>query len=73
VLLGSFTGYEAAAQDNGYDLQAVVSHCRARFGVPFYTGLPFGHVPDKITLPVGGRAALRVRDGRAQLTLSAAP
>ena len=33
---------------------AVVEHARARFGVPIYTGLPFGHCRDKLTLPVGG-------------------
>ena len=37
---------------------------------PVYTGLPFGHVPDKLTLPVGGRCDLMVRDGRATLVLS---
>ena len=38
---------------------AMVAHVRARFGVPIYTGLPFGHCPDKLTLPVGGHCALR--------------
>ena len=33
------------------------AHPRTR-GVPVYTGLPFGHVPDKLTLPVGGRCEL---------------
>ena len=35
-----------------------------------YTGLPFGHMPEKLTLPVGGRCALAVRDGQARLVLS---
>ena len=38
--------------------------------VPIYTGLPFGHVRDKLTLPVGGRCMLETRDGMARLTLS---
>jgi muramoyltetrapeptide carboxypeptidase len=33
---------------------------------PVLTGLPFGHVPTKVTLPVGRRVQLLV-DGRAVL------
>jgi len=70
LLLGSFTGYEPAPNDNGYDFGAMVAHVRDRLGIPVYTGLPFGHVPDKLTLPVGGHGALVVRDGAARLALS---
>ena len=66
VLLGTFTGYATGPNDNGYDLAAVVDDARRRFGVPICTGLPFGHVPDKLTLPVGGHArADRPRRRRA--------
>lgn len=67
VLLGVFNGYELGANDNGYDFAAVVVHARERFGVPFFTGLPFGHCRDKLTLPVGGSCALTVRAGLARL------
>ena len=67
VLLGAFTEYELNANDAGYDLDAAVAHVRERVPVPLYTGLPFGHVPDKLTLPVGGRCELVARDGRATL------
>jgi len=70
VLLGTFNGYEPGPNDNGHDLDAVVAHWRARLAVPFYRGLPFGHVRDKLTLPVGARAALRVRDGAAAIEFS---
>ena len=46
VLLGAFNGYELAPNDNGYDAAAMVAHFRATLGVPVYTGLPFGHVPE---------------------------
>ncbi len=71
VLLGTFNGYEAAPNDNGYDLPSVVAHARTRFGVAIFTGLPFGHCPDKLTLPVGGHCVVTVRDGAARLVLSA--
>jgi muramoyltetrapeptide carboxypeptidase len=70
VLLGGFNGYAAGPNDNGYDMGSVVACARERFGVPVFTGLPFGHCADKLTLPVGGHAALAVRGGRARLTLS---
>jgi len=70
VLLGVFNGYELGPNDNGYDAAALVAHFRAKLGVHLYTGLPFGHVPEKLTLPVGGHCALTVCDGRAQLAFS---
>lgn len=70
VLLGAFTEYALHANDGGYDLSVAVAHLRARTRVPIYTGLPFGHVPDKLTLPVGGRCRVEALDGRARLTLS---
>jgi muramoyltetrapeptide carboxypeptidase len=70
VLLGEFNGYAPGANDNGFDFAAVVAQARARFGVPICTGLPFGHCPDKLTLPVGGRCALTVRSGAARLDFS---
>lgn len=70
VLLGDFSGYELVPNDNGYDAAAMVAHLRARLDVPLYTGFPFGHRSEKLTLPVGGRCAITVRDGAAQLVLS---
>lgn len=67
VLLGAFTEYELNPNDAGYDLDTAIAHLRARTDVPVYTGLPFGHVPDKLTLPVGGHCSLFVDAGRARL------
>lgn len=69
VLLGHFTEYALAPHDDGYDLDAAIAQMRATTATPIYAGLPFGHVRDKLTLPVGGRAALSVRDGDARLRL----
>jgi muramoyltetrapeptide carboxypeptidase len=70
VLFGAFTEYQLNANDAGYDLDAAIAQLRARLTVPIYTGLPFGHVPDKVTLPVGGRCELAVAGSRAVLRLS---
>jgi muramoyltetrapeptide carboxypeptidase len=70
ILLGQFTEYALSPNDGGYDLDTAVAHLRAVCGVPVFTGLPFGHVADKLTLPVGGRCDLMVRDGGATLVFS---
>ena len=43
---------------------------RSVCATPIFTGLPFGHVRDKLTLPVGGRCELLVRAGNATLVFS---
>jgi muramoyltetrapeptide carboxypeptidase len=70
ILLGQFTEYELNANDGGYDFAGVVAQLRAMVEVPVFTGLPFGHVPDKLTLPTGGQCELRAGDGRARLVFS---
>jgi muramoyltetrapeptide carboxypeptidase len=63
VLLGHFTGFKAQPQDRGYGLKTVVQQLRTLLGpeVPVLTGLPYGHVPTKLTLPVGRRVELLVQ------------
>ncbi|MGZ8254206.1 MAG: LD-carboxypeptidase [Burkholderiaceae bacterium] len=74
VVLGDFDPVTPMPNDNGFDLPSVVARLRKLSGVPVYTGLPFGHVRRKLTLPVGGRARLAVRrGGRATLELSRYP
>ncbi|HEU4622719.1 MAG TPA: LD-carboxypeptidase, partial [Burkholderiaceae bacterium] len=73
VLLGDFSGYQLAANDNGYDFDRMVAHARGRFGVPILTGLPFGHCPDKLTLPVGGHVVLESMRGGYRLEMSRYP
>ena len=63
VLLGQFTGWKASPLDRGYTLKQTVAHVRAQTTVPLITGLPFGHVPTKVSLPIGARVQLLV-DGR---------
>ncbi len=73
IVLGRFTDYTLFPHDDGYDLPIVVAHLRAAVDVPVYTGLPVGHIRDKLTLPVGGRATLAVKDGAARLVLRDRP
>lgn len=58
VLFGDFSGCRLTDYDNGYDFDKMLACLRARTDVPLLTGLPFGHIRDKLTLPVGAAAQL---------------
>jgi muramoyltetrapeptide carboxypeptidase len=74
IVLGDFEPVTPMPNDNGFDLAAVVARLRRMAGAPVYTGLPFGHVPRKLTLPVGARARLAVRrGGRAAMSFERYP
>jgi muramoyltetrapeptide carboxypeptidase len=58
IMFGDFSGYQLAANDNGYSFDVVVQYIRQLTDTPVLTGLPFGHCRDKLTLPVGGVAEI---------------
>lgn len=66
VLLGDFSGWRKSPLDRGYTLKSAIGHLRGVCTTPILTGLPFGHVPTKLTLPVGAKVQLLV-DGREVL------
>ena len=61
VLLGAFSDFRKSPLDRGYGLKAMVQHLRSVTRTPIVTGLPFGHVPTKVCLPVGARVRLLVQ------------
>ena len=67
VLLGQFNRYKLVPHDKGFKLQSVVDWLRSQLKVPVLTGLPFGHVPTKVLLPVGARLDLAVSGREAIL------
>ncbi|MFT4191222.1 MAG: LD-carboxypeptidase [Comamonas sp.] len=68
VLLGGFTSFKLTPHDKGFKLQSVIDGLRARLPhTPVLTGLPFGHVPTKVMLPVGARVTLEVAGRDAML------
>ncbi len=64
VLLGAFSGWKKSPNDRGYTLKSAIARVREAVRTPIVGGLPFGHVPTLVTLPVGATARLVV-DGRA--------
>jgi len=63
VVLGAFSDWHKSPHDRGYGLKAMLQRLRSETRTPILTGLPFGHVPTKVTMPIGARVTLLV-DGR---------
>jgi len=58
IVLGHFTNWLPVPHDKGFKLKTVLEWLRAQVKVPVLTGLPFGHVPTKVCLPVGAKVTL---------------
>jgi muramoyltetrapeptide carboxypeptidase len=68
LILADFTNCRPAQYDNGYDMAAALAQFRQVAGIPVLDGLPFGHAPDKFTLPFGAAARLRAAAGEVELS-----
>lgn len=73
LVLGDFSGYRLAPTDNGYDFDTMLAYLRATLPMPVLTGLPFGHVRHRCTLPFGGTARLVSDSTGFDLTVSDYP
>ena len=61
VLLGAFSDWRKSPLDRGYALPAALAQLRGSTKTPILAGLPFGHVPTKVCLPVGAKVTLAVQ------------
>lgn len=73
IVLGDFSGYKLAPNDNGYDFDTMLAHLRATLPVPVIHGLSFGHIPRRVTIPFGAQGQLVSRDDGFTLALSDYP
>lgn len=73
IVLGDFSGYKLAPNDNGYDFDTMLAHLRATLPVPVINGLSFGHIPRRVTIPFGAQGRLVSREDGFTLTLSDYP
>lgn len=73
LVLGDFSGGKPFDYDNGYDLKEMVEQVRSVVGIPVLTGLPFGHIADMATLPVGAPAQLHATTHGFELAVSGYP
>ena len=69
ILLGQFSNYKlVAGYDSGFTLGGVAARLQGQVKARVLTGLPFGHVPTKVLLPVGLPVTLAV-EGRDAFVL----
>jgi muramoyltetrapeptide carboxypeptidase len=73
VVLGDFSGYRLAPADNGYNFDEMLTYVRATLPVPVLTGLEFGHIPRRVTIPFGAQGHLQCDGEHWKLTLSDYP
>lgn len=73
LVLGDFANYRLSDYDNGYDFNAMLVWLRRELPIPVVNGLPFGHIRDKATLPVGADAHLQSDARNMRLRLRAYP
>lgn len=69
IVLGDFSGYKLSDYDNGYDFTQMLRYMRERLSIPILQGLPFGHMKDKVTLPVGAHCVLDSSEDSFTLTV----
>ena len=73
LILGDFSGYRLTAGDNGYDFGTMLAYLRETLPLPVLSGLEFGHIARRVTIPFGAQGEL-VCDGEAfTLTASGYP
>lgn len=73
IILGSFNGVTLSDYDAGYDFAEMCHMLSQRLSIPVLPGLPFGHEPQTVTLPLGAYAELHHDGHLSQLTMSGHP
>ena len=65
LLVGQVTEWKRSPLDRGYNVKSMLAAVRAATKTPVLSGLPFGHVPTKLTLPIGARVTLATQGREA--------
>jgi muramoyltetrapeptide carboxypeptidase len=65
IVMGQFSKITPLNNDRGFTLQTVVEWLRTQVKCPVLMGLPMGHVPTKVSLPVGRKVDLVVQGQEA--------
>ncbi len=63
LIFAEFTDCEPASGRYAYTMAHVVETMQTLLPYPVLTGLPFGHVAKKLTIPYGAEATLKISDG----------
>ncbi|MCX6639589.1 MAG: LD-carboxypeptidase [bacterium] len=64
LLVGQFVGcWPKIKTSEHLPLEEILLDVTSPHPIPVYTGFPFGHFPDRLTLPVGARVSVSEREG----------
>ena len=70
IILGDFSDCEPATnQRYAYNMAEVIATLREIAPCPVFTGFPFGHIPAKVTLPIGAPATLSISGAQYRLSV----
>lgn len=68
VIVGDMQGADRpVGWDGDFSLAMALDYLADQTGIPFVTGLPFGHIHRKCSLPVGGRVRVTQKEGAIRL------
>jgi muramoyltetrapeptide carboxypeptidase len=68
IIFGTFSDYRLNSLDAGYTLNDAIGALQEMVpNITIWTGLPFGHIPKKITLPLGATVHLEYTGSKGML------
>ena len=73
LVLGDFSAYRLGPNENGYDFDAMLVFLRQHLPIPVLTGLPFGHIRTRVTIPFGAHAHLACDGADFTMTMTDYP
>lgn len=65
IVLGHFSNWKPSPLDRGYTLKTAIARVRSATKTPILSGLPMGHVPTIVSLPIGARVTLAIQGREA--------
>ncbi len=73
LVLGEISAYRLGPNENGYDFEAMLAFLRQHLPIPVLTGLQFGHVRTRVTIPFGAHARLECDGDAFTMTMTDYP
>ncbi|PNK61341.1 LD-carboxypeptidase [Psychrobacter sp. FDAARGOS_221] len=73
IVLGSFSNVGTDGYNSSYGLSEVIKQLQQMTKLPVYTGLPFGHTPNKHSFPLGAQCQLNATSEGVTLKFSGYP
>ena len=69
LIFGAFTESDPPRDRPSWTIEEVIADYAKKLRIPVARGLVYGHIPEKVTMPIGARALLEVTGEHAHLTV----